>query len=62
MYKVGDRVKVNCHLDREEIFTVGKVFNNYFYALNEEEVAHFYIEDSLYENIYFVGDLRLVSI
>lgn len=59
VYQVGDKV----HLKGSDgVFTIAKVYNAYFYSLDEQEVAHFYLMETNYENIYFVGDLFPASI
>jgi len=58
--KAGDKVNVLSHKDTKEVFTVALVYNEYWYSLDPLEVAHFYFEDSKYENIYFVGELKPV--
>lgn len=59
VYKVGDKVHI---AGNDGVFTIGRVYNAYFYSLDEQEVAHFYLMEPNYENIYFIGDLRPASI
>ena len=46
----------------EDTFTIAEVFGSHFYALDEEEIAHLYLQEPNYENFYFIGDLILASI
>jgi len=58
VYKVGDKVNI---IGKEGTFTIEQVYNAYFYSLDEIEVAHFYLEEPNYENIYFGRDLSPAS-
>lgn len=55
-YKVGDKVHIKGKPN--EVFTIAEVMGGCFYCLEEEEVAHFYLQESNYENLYFAGDLE----
>ena len=63
-YKIGDKVHIKgCKLAKpEDIFTIAEIYGKHVYRLEEEEVAHFYLHEPNYENIYFGGDLLPTSI
>lgn len=58
-FRVGDKVKIK---GKPEVYTIAEVYGTCFYGFVEEEVAHFYLEKTNYENFYFGGDLESSSI
>lgn len=58
-YKVGDKVRVK---GEDSVYTIAEVYGTCFYGFDEEEIAHFYLEENSYENFYFGGDLELANI
>jgi hypothetical protein len=58
-YAVGDKVHIK---GSKDVFTIAEVICPNFYSLDEEEIAHFYLLEDGYENIYFGTDLVHVSI
>lgn len=59
-YTISDKVHIK--VKPEEVFTIAEVICPNFYSLDEEEIAHFYLMENGYENIYFGADLAPVSI